>query len=77
MDILHAMANALMKYETLDRAQVDAIMRGERPPPPADWTDDDSSQGGKGSPTKSWPLGECSGDDGVLGTEQPVPTNLN
>ena len=69
MDILHAMANALMKYETLDRALVDAIMRGEEPPPPADWTDDDSSQGGKGSPTKSWPLGgkKSSGDDGVLG----------
>ncbi|EIJ34058.1 ATP-dependent zinc metalloprotease FtsH [Thiothrix nivea] len=49
LDILHAMAKALVKYETIDRAQVDAIMRGEEPPPPADWKDDDSS-GGKGTP---------------------------
>jgi cell division protease FtsH len=51
MSVLHAMAQALMKYETIDRAQVDALMRGEEPPPPADWTDDDSS-GGKGTPSK-------------------------
>ena len=45
MSVLHAMAQALMKYETIDKAQVDALMRGEEPPPPADWTDDDSSNG--------------------------------
>ena len=46
MDKLHAMSNALMKYETIDRDQIDAIMRGEEPKPPADWTEDDNSKGG-------------------------------
>ena len=45
MDKLHAMSRALMKYETIDRDQIDAIMRGEEPKPPADWTEDDNSKG--------------------------------
>ncbi|MFZ1343418.1 ATP-dependent zinc metalloprotease FtsH [Thiothrix eikelboomii] len=45
MDKLHAMSNALIKYETIDRDQIDAIMRGEEPKPPADWTEDDNSKG--------------------------------
>ncbi len=48
MDRLHAMSRALMKYETIDRDQIDAIMRGEEPKPPADWTETDDN--GKGSP---------------------------
>nr|WP_033407212.1 ATP-dependent zinc metalloprotease FtsH [Thiolinea disciformis] len=47
MDKLHAMAQALMKYETIDQEQIAAIMRGEEPKPPADWTDDE--KGGKPS----------------------------
>ncbi len=42
LDKLHLMAEALLKYETIDRNQIDAIMRGDVPPPPADWNDDDS-----------------------------------
>ena len=38
MDKLHAMADALIKYETIDQAQIEAIMKGEEPPPPEDWT---------------------------------------
>jgi cell division protease FtsH len=34
---LHAMAEALLTYETIDAAQIDAIMEGREPPPPADW----------------------------------------
>ncbi len=69
MDILHAMANALMKYETIDRHQVEAIMRGEEPPPPADWTDDDSSHGGKGASSKARVSDgkNTDGDNGVIG----------
>lgn len=66
MSVLHAMAQALMKYETIDRGQVDALMRGETPPPPADWTDDDSS-GGKGTPTKPRPIEGNKTDSGVIG----------
>ena len=35
--ILHIMAEALMKYETIDAAQIKVIMSGQVPPPPADW----------------------------------------
>jgi cell division protease FtsH len=38
MDKLHAMADALIKYETIDQVQIEAIMKGEEPPPPEDWT---------------------------------------
>jgi len=34
-DILHAMAQALIEFETIDRGQVEQIMRGEPPTPPA------------------------------------------
>lgn len=37
MDKLHAMADALMKYETIDIDQIDDIMEGKPPRPPADW----------------------------------------
>jgi len=43
MEQLHMMAAALMKYETIDRGQIDAIMAGNEPQPPKDWTDSDSS----------------------------------
>ncbi|MEO6102876.1 MAG: ATP-dependent zinc metalloprotease FtsH [Pseudoxanthomonas sp.] len=38
IDKLHAMADALMQYETIDVPQIDAIMEGREPPPPAGWT---------------------------------------
>ncbi len=44
MSVLHAMAEALIKYETIDRTQIEALMRGDEPPPPADWTDSDSGK---------------------------------
>ncbi len=43
ISILHAMTAALMKYETIDQVQIAALMKGEVPPPPEDWTDSDSS----------------------------------
>ena len=43
LDKLHIMAKALLKYETIDRDQIDAIMEGNVPPPPKDWSDDDNS----------------------------------
>ena len=39
MDILHAMSDALMKYETIDSEQLARLMRGEPPGPPENWTD--------------------------------------
>jgi len=40
---LHVMAEALMKYETIDQEQVKDIMEGREPRPPADWDDSDDS----------------------------------
>jgi cell division protease FtsH len=37
LDKLHVMADALLQYETIDAPQIDAIMDGRRPGPPADW----------------------------------------
>ena len=39
MDTLHLMAEALIQYETIDRFQIDEIMAGKKPSPPASWND--------------------------------------
>ncbi len=44
-DKLQLMADALMKYETLDASQLDTIMEGREPDAPADWGDDASGGG--------------------------------
>jgi cell division protease FtsH len=44
MSILHMMAEALMKYETIDSNQIDALMEGKVPPPPEDWSDTSDSK---------------------------------
>ncbi len=38
IDKLHSMARLLLKYETIDGPQIDAIMEGREPPPPAGWS---------------------------------------
>ncbi len=40
IDTLHLMSDALMKYETIDAAQIAEIMAGKEPSPPEGWTDD-------------------------------------
>jgi cell division protease FtsH len=51
LDKLHLMSAALMKYETIDREQIDAIMAGREVPPPKGWAerrdDDSDSSSGK------------------------------
>ncbi|MCK5665283.1 MAG: ATP-dependent metalloprotease, partial [Thiotrichaceae bacterium] len=42
IQILHAMATALLKYETLESEQIDALMDGKEPPPPKDWNENSS-----------------------------------
>ncbi len=37
-DKMHAMANALLEWETIDTEQIDDIMAGNPPRPPKDWT---------------------------------------
>ena len=52
---LRAMAEALLKYETIDHIQIDAIMEGREPPPPEEWT--------SGGPTAPVVDGESKSDD--------------
>jgi cell division protease FtsH len=63
MDKLHTMAEALIKYETIDSDQIDAIMDGRPPEPPKDW--DDSSEGSGGSAVSS--------SDGLSGKDSKGP----
>ncbi|WP_205859137.1 ATP-dependent zinc metalloprotease FtsH [Pleionea sediminis] len=50
-DKLHAMAKALMKYETIDAAQIDDIMNGKDPRPPEGWNDKNGPSGDNPSGT--------------------------
>ena len=48
---IHAMAKALLEWETIDREQIDDIMAGREPRPPKDWvprTPPSGSSGGAG-----------------------------
>jgi cell division protease FtsH len=65
MDKLHRMAEALIKYETIDSDQIDDIMAGKVPQPPVGWDDsepkvDPKPSGGRGEGGKP--------DEGALGT---------
>ncbi len=51
LDKLHAMAKLLLEYETIDVPQIDAIMDGRDPPPPAGW-----NEGGNGKKDSARPL---------------------
>jgi len=70
LDKLHAMSDALMKFETIDAEQIKDIMAGKDPRPPKDWTDDDSSPNDSSSssavkkedkPKKSGSIGDTAG----------------
>jgi len=64
IDVLHAMKDALMEYETIDVEQVDDLMARKPVRPPHDWRDDDF--GGKPAPGDT-PPADDSGKPGVVG----------
>ena len=51
MDKLHAMADALMKFETIDSEQIADIMEGRDPRPPTGWGDDSGDTPGGNAPS--------------------------
>jgi cell division protease FtsH len=67
MDTLHAMAAALMKYETIDRAQIDDIMAGNPPRPPENWNDHDTPGQGDAPGDESDSSTSESHDSGIGG----------
>jgi len=67
---LHLMADALMKYETIDAAQIRDIMDGKPPRPPADWDKDSKPEAGAGSKESDQKGAASPSDkpgDGVIG----------
>ena len=57
---LHTMANALIKYETIDEGQIRDIMAGREPRPPEDW-----DNVGPGSPASDVEGVKKPGDSGI------------
>jgi cell division protease FtsH len=47
---MHAMAKALLEWETIDGDQIDDIMSGHPPRPPKDWTPSSSKPTGGATP---------------------------
>src|SRR5262249_37154951 len=47
LEKLHKMAQAWIKYETIDESQIKDIMEGRDPKPPADWDDTPTPTSGK------------------------------
>src|SRR5690554_1759318 len=63
-DKLDLMAEALMKYETIDRYQIDDIMAGKEPQPPKNWGDSGPAGGVKADEPEQAPEPKASDDDG-------------
>lgn len=53
MDILHAMKDALMKYETIDSLQIDDLMNRREVRLPAEWQKDEKSDDNDGNAPKA------------------------
>jgi len=49
-DKMHAMATALLEWETIDAEQIDDIMNGRPPRPPKDWTPSANKPSGPSAP---------------------------
>jgi cell division protease FtsH len=69
MDKLHVMADALMKYETIDHLQIDDIMAGRTPRAPQHW-DETPPNGGGATPLNVESDGTTSGEDLGKAAEQ-------
>ncbi len=63
MSKLHMMADALMKYETIDLDQINDIMDGKTPRPPSGWTEQPPPVSGAGGAAS----GKDSGESGTIG----------
>ena len=66
-DKLDRMADALIKYETIDQDQIADIMAGKPPRPPADWSDEDSDNGKAAGSSASVDSDSKSANDGTIG----------
>ncbi len=69
IDILHSMAKALIKYETIDADQIDSLMARQDVPVPKDWVelDDNNDVNGSGSTGSSEKEDKAAKKDGPIG----------
>ncbi|MBK1618520.1 ATP-dependent metalloprotease [Lamprobacter modestohalophilus] len=67
MEQLHAMAAALMKYETIDAQQINDIMEGREPRPPKDWSNDETKRPGGGADAPVTPSADGRPASGPIG----------
>lgn len=72
IDILHAMAEALMKYETIDIGQIDDLMARRPVREPADWGKGGASSGQSPTPPSGAPVNDSSSVNGSLGSSGTV-----
>ncbi|QAU25415.1 ATP-dependent zinc metalloprotease FtsH [Dyella sp. M7H15-1] len=70
IDKLHVMADALLQYETIDAHQIDDIMAGRVPGPPADWSKTSSSSGSSVPPPP--PRGDAGAKVGDPATQSRI-----
>ena len=61
MDKLNVMADALIKYETIDRFQIDDIMDGKLPRPPESWEDTTPPSGQTGATSRDVKVSDSGG----------------
>ncbi|MBE1277530.1 ATP-dependent zinc metalloprotease FtsH [Enterovibrio baiacu] len=73
MDIMHAMKDALMKYETIDAAQIDDLMERRPVREPAGWTTDSDSSDNTPKKPDAEAKSESSSDD--TGSKPVDPDN--
>ena len=79
MDTLHLMANALMKYETIDLDQINEIMEGKEPSPPKEpkvAKDKENNSNGDDSSVSAEEKEEDSADtnsESRVNTDKPAP----
>ena len=66
-DKLELMADALLKYETINTKQIDQIMEGKVPDPPEGWEDSGSDDGKKAKVDSASDSEEDSGDNSSIG----------
>ncbi|RKQ95795.1 membrane protease FtsH catalytic subunit [Kushneria sinocarnis] len=71
-DKLDSMAEALVKYETIDTDQIRDIMEGRDPRPPKDTNDDDPGGGAHADSTDDASTGEEEGEDGRRRPSDPL-----
>jgi len=67
IDVLHNMTDALIKYETIDTDQIDALMEGRDVPPPKDWADLDDDDNANSSGVSGKKASKGASKDGTIG----------